>query len=701
MARLPWVVVVIALAGLAAEGAMAVAPVVLFEDGFADLRPGLLAGVVGAHTEYHYLPEAAPQGAWAVSAFLSNADSQRAWRVLREGGQAVLAQTWQNPHRHTHPIVVAGDPLWSDITITVRFAPGAGEGQSGLAFRYRNDRCYYFFGVAGDRAVLKLVRHGTGFRQPDERVLAEAPFAWQAGEHLAATVTVKGTGIQARLAGGPTLTAQDSTFPAGRLALTADRPTRYSSVRVTAGPPAAAALAARAAQQAAELRELRAANPAMVVWRKIKTEGFGAGRNLRFGDLDGDGRPELVIGQVVHHGPKDSNSELSCLTALSFDGERLWQIGRPDPWRAMLTNDVAFQIHDLDGDGRAEVVYTMGQQLIVADGRTGETKYQAPTPETPRGTRRPYDRFPRILGDAIFFCDLRGAGRPADIILKDRYQHVWALTDRLAPLWDAACNTGHYPCAADVDGDGKDEVMVGYTLFDHDGTVLWTLDGALQDHADGLAFLSPPRTAGRGAGVGSALPPQQAAPAPPVLLIAASDDGLVFADLAGQVLAHHHLGHVQNPAVANLRPDLPGLEIVTMNFWGNQGIMHFFDAQGKLYHDCEPTQYGSMCLPVNWTGDGREYIVLSPDVREGGMLDGWGRKVVEFPADGHPDMCYAVLDLTGDCRDEVVVWDPYELWVYTQADSPKAGRLYKPTRNPLYNSSNYQATVSREGWREP
>ena len=110
-------------------------------------------------------------------------------------------------------------------------------------------------------------------------------------------------------------------------------------------------------------------------------------------------------------------------------------------------------------------------------------------------------------------------------------------------------------------------------------------------------------------------------------------------------------------------------------------------------------QHGSMMLPLNWTGRSEEYFIISPNVDEG-VYDGWGRRVLQFPADGHPDMCYAVLDLTGDCRDEIVVWDPQEMWVYTQSDNPKQGRLYKPRRNPLYNYSNYQATVSLPGWSE-
>jgi hypothetical protein len=160
------------------------------------------------------------------------------------------------------------------------------------------------------------------------------------------------------------------------------------------------------------------------------------------------------------------------------------------------------------------------------------------------------------------------------------------------------------------------------------------------------------------------------------------------------------IGHVQNPAVANFRNDMPGLETVTINFWGNQGIIHFYDQDAKIYHDFEPNQFGSMCLPLNWTGKGDEYFIHNANITEGGVFDGWGRRVMQFPDDGHPDMCNAVLDITGDCRDEIVVWNPDELWIYTQSDNPKPGKLYKPVRNPLYNYSNYQATVSLPGWSE-
>jgi len=658
---------------------------VLLEDDFSRLRPGALTSVVGAHTEYHYLPEFSPLGRWSISTFRSDIGSQLAWKAFRADDRSILAQTYDNKkYRHFHPMIIAGDEQWRDYTFTVRFAPESHRAQSGIVFRYRNDRCYYFFGVDENRAVLKVVRHATAFHKPFERVLDSAHLDWQDGQQLVARVSVQGDAIDARFENGPVLSAADATYAQGKIGLMSDVPTQFGHARVTTTRAEQRRIVDRIENRVREESRLQATNPEPVLWKKIKTAGFGVGRNLRFGDLDGNGQLDVLFGQIRHHGPKDRNSELSCLTAMTLDGKRLWQIGEPDPWKDHLTNDVGFQIHDLDGDGRQEVVYCMNMQIVVADGATGKTKYQAATPDMPATAKPPYDKFPRILGDALYFCDLRGTGHDGDIIIKDRYRHFWALDDRLQIRWSGVCNTGHYPFAYDVNGDGRDELAIGYSLYDGDGKPLWTLDRKVKDHADGVAIVKF----------------DPSPKAEPLVLCAASDEGMFFADIRGQIVKHHYLGHVQNPAVANFRPDLPGLESVSINYWGNQGIIHLYDARGDIYHDFEPCQHGSMCLPINWTGTGGEYFVLSANVDEGGLFDGWGRRVVRFPNDGHPEMCNAVFDATGDCRDEIVVWDPNELWVYTQDDNPKSGRLYNPVRNPLYNYSNYQTTVSLPRWSD-
>jgi rhamnogalacturonan endolyase len=640
--------------------------VLLFDD-FSSIRRGPYSVDVGAHTEYHYIHEAAPRSQWAVSTFTWEPDFKRAWYIRQEGDDHEMVQTFTNqPNNHAHPMVVAGEQDWKDYVTNIQFAPESKSLQSGIVFRYRNDRCYYFAGVSGDSLILKMVKHETAFHKPYEKMLGSAYLNWQANELLTITVDVHGSRISCNVK-DVTVTADDSTYANGKIGLMADVPTKYHLVGVKTSAEELKRISTSRENYARELNKIRASLPHMKVWKKINTSGFGVGRNLRFGDLNNDGQIDVLIGQVVNHGPQDANSELSCLTAMTFDGNILWQTGTPDPWKTYLTSDVAFQIHDLDNDGKTEVVYCMNSEIIVADGLTGKIKYKKPTPEN-------------ILGDCVYFCDLRGTGYDRDIIIKDRYQRVWALDDQLNILWNKKLNTGHYPYAYDVDHDGKDELLIGYSMLDDDGHTMWTHDSILDEHADGVAVV------------------KYAENADPVVLCAASDEGMLFANVQGDILKHHRIGHAQNPVVANFRDDLPGLETISINFWGNQGIIHFYDANGEIYHDFEPNQYGSMLLPLNWTGKSEELFVHNANVDEGGIFDGWGRKVLEFPDDGHPDMCNAVLDITGDGRDEIVVWDPGSIWIYTQENNPQSGTLYKPVRNKLYNYSNYQTSVSLPAW---
>jgi len=647
----------------------------LLTDDFSTYPAGMFSSEVGAHTEYHYLPEAAPVGNWAVTTFRSSVPSQRAWRIVEHDGAPAMGQFYKNSFGHYHPMLVTGDVAWGDYTITTSITPRSDARMAGVVFRYRNDRCYYFAGMDGERAVIKRVNHATAFHKPDEKIFAEAPANWQPGDTLPIVIEARGSMLKASV-NGLSLEAEDTMFQGGKVGLTADNPALFHTITIQTSAQEVTRINKEVAARQAEEAALQAANPKLKLVKKIDLKDFGVGRNIRFGDLNNDGKIDILLGQVVHHGPKDRNSELSCLTAIDQEGNQLWQLGDADPWKNHLTNDVAFQIHDVDGDGKTEVVYVMDMEIIVADGATGKTKYKAPTPETPENTKEEHAKFPRILGDSLYFCDLRGTGHDSDIIIKDRYLSLWAMTDKLEPLWHAQCNTGHYPYAIDVEGDGKDELMMGYTLFNADGSVRWTVEDKIQDHADGVAIV-PFQPGG-----------------PLRLLCAASDEGMFFADMDGNITEHYFLGHVQNPAIADFRPDLPGLEAVSINFWGNQGIVHFYDPQNKIYHDFEPAHHGSMCLPINWTGEPGEFWILSANVDEGGMFDGWGRRVVKFPADGHPDMCNAVVDLTGDAREEVVVWDPLELWIYTQDDSPKSELSFVSEKNPLYNYSNYQTTVS-------
>ena len=212
-------------------------PAVLLEDDFDELRPGMFsAGVIGAHAEYHYVHETAPQGNWVVSCFTSGTPEQRAWWVIEEDGDVMLSQTIYYKRNHSHPMVCTvarGGEFWRDYTVSVRFCPQWNKGQIGVAFRYRNDRCYYFFGMKGPKVILKVVKHGVAFRRPYEKILAERECAWNPGEFLTATIRVEGNRIRAKLDNGVVLEAKDSTFAEGKVALTADVPARFSTVKIT------------------------------------------------------------------------------------------------------------------------------------------------------------------------------------------------------------------------------------------------------------------------------------------------------------------------------------------------------------------------------------------------------------------------------------------------------------------------------------
>lgn len=652
-------------------------PEILLNEDFSTLPHGSLGTDVGAHTEYHYIAEARPQTRWAVSTFRYNLPPS--WEIRKNGKEQMLVQNAENPNKHWHPMVVTGSEFWNNYVVEVEFKPENLIRRNGLAFRYQNDRQYYFIGIENDSVKIIKVNNGKAFQVPDETILASIPFSGNKEEKIIMQVEVNADEITCKVNKSIQLQAKDSIFRKGRIALVSDSPTEFYSVLVTTNSDDYEKYKEDENRFVSVQDSLIADNPKMKVLRKIKLDDFGTGRNVRFGDLNGDGEIDILLGQIVNHGPKDRNSELSCLTAIDLNGKVLWQKGMPDPWKTKLTSDVAFQIHDIDNDGKNEVIYCMNQEMIIADGATGKIIRKVPTPLTPGGKPLPtgHNIFPHILGDCLYFCDLEGQGFDGDIIIKDRYNYIWAYNSQLKQLWSNECRTGHYPYAFDTDGDGKDEIVTGYSLFDDDGTKLWSMDEELEDHADGVAIV------------------RLKANESPVFVCAASDEGMFFADLKGNILKHHYIGHVQNPAVANFRDDLPGLETVSVNFWGNQGIIHLYDSSGNIYHTFEPTQYGSMCLPLNWTGKTEEFYVLNANATEGGAWDGYGRKVLEFPDDGHPDMSYAVLDITGDCRDEIVVWNPDELWIYTQENNALDDKdLYSPQRNPLYNYSNYQATVS-------
>jgi len=677
----------------------------LIRDDFSHYPPGPLSEPVGelnpAIQEYHYLAHrGVPLEPWANAIGYLDA-----WLVGDEDGKSYLEQLLAPDSLGMvtelfSPSFITGDPEWTDYTVEVSVKPLALDDMVGIVFRYKTNRHHYFFCLQnGTEAQLRLrLPLEQSFRVATIKTLATAPFEYDAKQYYRLKVEVVGSKIRAFVDDTLVLTVEEDSLLKGKVGVTANVPARFQDFHAYTTTRAKTTIDKAIADRESQLVDLRKANPKPKFWKKFKTPQFGCGRNVRFGDLNGDGKADMLFCQNMRKGAGDNFVEISCLTAVTLEGEVLWQLGRPNPKNGLLTSDCPFQIHDLDGDGRNEVVLVKDFKIQILDGKTGKLKNSAWMPKVPEDfaqrryeiRTRPHER---NIGDSISFFNLSGKGLSGnsrqEILIKDRYRLFWVFDNQLNKVFAGQGMLGHYPFAFHDGGDeskesARDKIMIGYSMWDHSGKQLWTRDEELQDHADGVAygnFSDDPK-------------------ALPMGYYSGSDEGFLLIDSRGIVRRHHRLGHAQTALVAKLRSDVEGLQYACINFWKNPGIITILNYRGDILLQGEPIHVGSPFVPVNWRGDGTELIMLSGNVQEGGMIDGHLRRVVMFPDDGHPDLCASVLNLTGDPRDEIVLWDQDRVWIYTQ-DRPFTGdQIYAPRRNPHYNDSNYRTTVSLPGWEK-
>ena len=238
------------------------------------------------------------------------------------------------------------------------------------------------------------------------------------------------------------------------------------------------------------------------------------------GDLDGDGSYEIVLKWDPSNSKDNSQSGYTgnvFIDAYKLNGTRLWRIdlGRNIRAGAHYTQ---FQVFDYDGDGKAEVVmktadatkdgtgvvignasadyrnssgYILSgpEYLTVFNGQTG--KAMATADYVPaRGTVSSWgdsygNRVDRFLAGTAYV----DGSRPSIIMARGYYTRsviaAWdyrngALTRRWTFDSNSSTNgsawTGqgnHQLSIADVDGDGRDEILYGAMAIDDNGAGLW------------------------------------------------------------------------------------------------------------------------------------------------------------------------------------------------------------------------------------
>jgi rhamnogalacturonan endolyase len=473
-----------------------------------------------------------------------------------------------------------------------------------------------------------------------------------------------------------------------------------------------------------------------------------AANDVGTGDLDGDGRYDLVLKWDPTNSRDNSQPGYTgnvFVDAYTLDGKRLWRIdlGRNIRAGAHYTQ---FQVADYDGDGRAEVAMKTAdgtldgrgraigdakadwrghdgevpqpdrtgakvladgtrvaplqgrilkgpEYLTVFDGRTGRALATAPyDPPRHRGGNPTFDQMREVWGDGYANRSdrfLAGTawldGRLPSMIFGRGYyaKTVVAAWDyrggRLVKRWtfdsaapgaaDYGGRGNHQLSVADVDGDGRDEVIYGSMALRDGGTPLWTAPlyhgdamhvGDLDPARPGLEKWGVHEDVRRNGGIGSALLDART--------------GVMLWSKPAQADTGRGLA-------ADIDPRHPGAE-----FWGSNS-RELFDVRGQ---GIGPAPRGAN-FAIYWDGD------LLRELLDGTTVSKWDwrsgtatpllRPVDVASNNGTKSNPGLQADLLGDWREEVV-WrsaDNRELRVYV-TPYPTKHRLVTLMQDPVYRA---------------
>jgi hypothetical protein len=191
---------------------------------------------------------------------------------------------------------------------------------------------------------------------------------------------------------------------------------------------------------------------------------------LRWGDLDGDGRPELVHAPLFGRG-SDGPRDPKPAHLWAFRPPRKLGEGRWETWKIDETLTVLHGLHvaDLDGDDRDEILTASFEGIWRFDfegrgaaGRWRKIRIAAgagPTDQKPGASR----------GSSEVALGSLGKGRPLLAAIEPWHGHqvvVYTPADAEGPwqrrVLDDTLQEGHALVVADFDGDGADEIVAGW-----------------------------------------------------------------------------------------------------------------------------------------------------------------------------------------------------------------------------------------------
>ncbi|MBR6072036.1 MAG: hypothetical protein IKP77_04295 [Acholeplasmatales bacterium] len=391
--------------------------------------------------------------------------------------------------------------------------------------------------------------------------------------------------------------------------------------------------------------------------KKIHLGKNGTGRQVRIAKYES--KTYLLFAQHQKRYIRDSFAHISCLSLFDTDGNLIWNIGEANNSvsNTLISCDLPFQIADINNDGRLEVIYAVNFEVIIIDLLTKKELNRIKTPIISGDPNVKDEPFYRLNVDMIRVADFEGLGYKGDIIIKDRYQNVWAIDINGNILFRYHHkNTGHFPYVFDYDNDGKDELLIGYDLVDSNGNILWSLP-MNSDHTDEIIYCKLKHDMEE------------------KFILASGNEGMNIINKDGAIYKHNEIGHAQRISIGKYDLNKDGLQIMATAFWGSDGIISLYDCNGDIINSIEMESNGSIISPVMY--DGVNTLALTHAGLDGGLLDGNLDMVVKFPDDGHPDISCEVYDIDSDGIDEILCWNLEELWIYKAKKYKKPLKKYK------------------------
>jgi len=433
------------------------------------------------------------------------------------------------------------------------------------------------------------------------------------------------------------------------------------------------------------------------------------------GDLDGDGDYEIVLKWDPTNSKDNSQSGYTgnvYIDAYKLNGTRLWRIdlGRNIRAGAHYTQ---FMVYDFDGDGKAEVVMktadgtkdgtgvTIGSStadyrnssgyvlsgpefLTVFNGQTGKAMSTIDY-VPPRGTVSSWgdnygNRVDRFLAGVAYLDGVR----PSIIMARGYYTRTvvvafdWrngSLTRRWTFDSNSSTNgpstTGqgnHSLSVADVDNDGKDEIIYGAMTIDDNGARLYNTG---LGHGDALH-------------VGDLNPNRSGLEVFKVMENTSAPYGAAVWDAGtGSILWGVYTGvDTGRGMAADIDPTYPGAEV-----WASGGVGLYSITGTKISSSTPSINFG-----IWWDGD------LSRELLDGTKIDKWnyssktsttilnGASVASN--NGTKATPALSADLFGDWREEVI-WrksDNSALRIYTTTDITSA-KIHTLMHDPVYRLS--------------